>query len=96
MALQNRFSYKNVLFQGISTFIFYKILKFWPISYQLGLQQIPKDFFIRSCDIYNENRWTDNYSAIRTYNGGYEYINISIKSTELENFIKEHKLLFNL
>ena len=62
----------------------------------LPLQQIPKDFFIRSCDIYNENRWTDNYSAIRTYHGGYEYINISMKSTELENFIKEHKLLFNL
>jgi len=42
MALQNRFSCKNCLFQGISTFIFYKIVKFWPISYQLGDSQSVK------------------------------------------------------
>jgi|Laugresu1bdmlbsd_1035121.scaffolds.fasta_scaffold31054_2 hypothetical protein len=58
----------------------------------LPLQQVPKEFFTTSCDIYNENRWLDNYSIICRFHGGYEYINISVKSSELNSFIKQHKL----
>ena len=58
----------------------------------LPLQRISKDFF-STCDIYNKDTWMDNYNIIRNpYDGGEYYVNISIKSTELDNFIKEHKL----
>ena len=55
----------------------------------LSLQQIPKDFFRTSCDIYNENCWMANYSTI--CNGRYQYTNVSMQLKELDHFIKEHK-----
>lgn len=56
----------------------------------LSLQRIPKRFFT-ICDIYSENRWIDNYRTIRNIHGEYEYTNVSMKSIELDKFIKEHK-----
>jgi hypothetical protein len=58
----------------------------------LGLQRIPKEF-LSTCDIYDRATWSGHYNEIcNPYCRGEYYVNISIKSAELDNFIKQHKL----